>query len=213
MTTDTTTTEPAPAPAPPDRFAGLPAIFRDCVMDEPDTHWKSMLTPWRQGDSVYATDGRIFVRVALAAVAVAGEPLWEPTGPLPIGTEYIARFWADTLDRIPSDADPVPIPDCGSGMVVCDHCHGRERITCQACKGARECRDIDRVKLDPGYAISRYYGSILRRHGVDRAFLPAPSADGVGACRFVGRDAETGLAFEGFLMPLRPTDDGEGTER
>lgn len=107
-------------------FDLLPVIFRDCVCD---SYTKFCLEyPQQVGDYVYATDGRICVRMPATPALVAVLPDIAPKKfPEAAGQSFATR------DRW--EADPTPLPSM-SHLKRCEDCGGagvlpRRRCTCK----------------------------------------------------------------------------------
>jgi hypothetical protein len=209
-----------PAPAA-DPFDGLPPIFRECVDPEPDRRYV-LSRPWRAGPFVYATDGRIAVRMAAGPDC----PVPGPAGRVPAKINDVFAG--------PFAAEPTPLPDVPDGRRPCRDCRGKGRLPARACTGCRgtglcyrceceaahdcgrcggagkleECKclecggrgyvvEIEPVRIANHYCISNEYIGILKRHGVSVVWLPARWDQ---AARFTAGEVE------GVVMGMRPPD-------
>jgi len=109
--TMTTTTETARAAALNAAFALLPPIFRRCVEPEPGYRF-DLTAPVVQAGHVYATDGRIAVRVAATPELVPVVEAAKPAGKFPV--VHTMPQW----DASAYEPDATPLPDL-SGLPKC----------------------------------------------------------------------------------------------
>jgi len=124
----------------------LPAIFAACCTN--DDTWYDMNQPWRHGGYIYATDGRICVRMKD-----------DPAIELPLADEKPNLPPAHESFR---DAKPSPMKfsiegieikikmakclDCGGAgkqSGICDKCDGTGFVECPECRQKTECDECD----------------------------------------------------------------------
>lgn len=205
---------------PADWTTLVPPIFARCVDPYACRHGLSM--PFVQGRWLYATDGRICVRMP------APEPWpFEPAGRIPKdldgnifrtlacqpeGVEFPMPEGDCSTCNGSKHLEVRPCPDCeGEGSIECDcdrpHCDNT--YECEDCKGSGSlgpgpCLDcdgtgikdaLDSIELAPQCLIRRSYSALLRQAQAV-AFPPVarPAREGI---RFtIGDD------IEGVLMPV-----------
>lgn len=113
-----------------------------------DTGRYDLLTPWREGEWLYATDGRIAVRV-----------LAPPDAPEPDSGRRVPSIaylfgppdWPDGQAFVPPGTTmewPEKTEECdtcrGTGRGgTCHECDGSGRVTCSACEQEHDCPDCD----------------------------------------------------------------------
>lgn len=120
-------------------------LLQDCCAKELDCRY-AMHAPFRKGEHVYATDGRIMVRVPIAEYPDAVTP--DNTPPCEIlFTEMEAKgFHAGVPAKAPTGA--VPMVGCdwcgGTGTVTeCRECKGTGIVECYACGEVEDCDECD----------------------------------------------------------------------
>ncbi len=161
----------------------LHPIFNDCGSKE-DTRY-ARIEPFRSGEFIAATNGRMIVRVKSDIKAENGPSL-------SVLTWDAARSEAITLTSPKTETCKRCV---GSGMVgeECEHCH--ESPTCKACRG---CGDI----IDPincgSFHLAGEYVQVLLKYGV---LFVEPDKDSPQnkAVRFT----VPGTEIEGLLMPMQ----------
>jgi hypothetical protein len=174
-------------------------IFARCV--DPETTRFALGRPWVRGDHLYASDGRIMVRMPKPGA-------WD----LPNG-EKVLRDPGSVMDRGPHSAVPVTIPpvegvcdECQGARVVteraceecggrghkdvdyyceCPHCTGsheceecegegtRASGPCRECRGSGVARGLSPHRIGPACWIGRAYAALLIEHGAE-VFVPDP---------------------------------------
>lgn len=187
------------APCQADPFAGLPAIFRDCA--DPEAQRWDLSRPWRDGRYVYATDGRIAVRMLADALEchVAGAiPLRNKVGRQPDAAEPFAAF-----DEV--EPEVLSLPSVLTGRRTCENCHGTGREAdpemvialgpdCYLCSGVGTFPDWHPYEVTSGYWLSGRVIALLCRHDVTARRCRV----GLGELPPV---SFTGDGFEGLAMP------------
>ena len=192
-----------------DHFAGLPAIFRDCANSD-NWRYPDMKRPWVSDGHVYATDGRIIVRVPITGIDPEIVDRLRPQD----GQKFPRDPGSIFPVNGPHEPEPVPLPaESPDEYETCDKCGGDGRAECDLghvhdcpeCDGAGQCANLAQVAVGR-YFMSARYVAILRRHGITEVYQPVTSGVGprqetVGAYRFVLGDVE------GMLAPRRPDAD------
>ncbi|WP_422928631.1 hypothetical protein [Singulisphaera sp. PoT] len=185
-------------------FDLLPPIFRDCVDEE--HHRYSLELPFEMDGHIYATDGRIMVRVAATKEVCDALPSPDDRKfPKHVADLFVGR------DRW--ETEPVPTPTL-DGLDRCPHCEGTGLQTCPCCqRHGAICSDCHGTKVDldkhssvavaEGVSLNPIYLGILLKHQVE-LFVPRPpfsdEIEVVGAVRPVRFEVEPGV--EGLLMPM-----------
>lgn len=167
----------------------LPAIFADFVA-QTDTRY-ALTRPFRDGDYVVATNGRIIVRQRNAE--------WVDPDPLPNTPKTAGLF---TPPRIASYGEPVPLPD--PGLVreeQCEKCLGDGECTCASCGAGSTCPTCGgtgtviherAVHILDDYCLRNTHMAVLLKHGVHHVRVPSPR-------NYPARFKHE--AFEGLVMP------------
>jgi len=104
--------------------------------------WPRTAKPWFEDGYVYASDGRIIVKVPAADYPAA------TTTSKVSAAEVVARFWPDkpyTLEPMPAIAANTmqKCPDCeghGTTYVQCTDCDGTGTCMCDNCGNEHECK-------------------------------------------------------------------------
>jgi hypothetical protein len=187
-----------------DVFEGLPPIFRECV----DRHVPryDLSTPWREGGHIYATTGRICVRIAVEAleghVALAQRPAARTTDDSRRTPPVVLLFdealaWTTRLRALPAESPPP--------TRACEECRGsgwfdsRLGMACEDCDGTGTWRNSERVEVAPGYFLAAHFVDLLRRHEC-RVWIPARlERDNQRPARFLDPHGT-----EGLVMPMTP---------
>jgi hypothetical protein len=151
-----------------DPFAGLPAIFRECVA--PYTVRYDLTRPWVAGDHVYATDGRILVRVPVAGLAPGTlGPLWNAAA---MFDRHPGRYAEPIVLPEPGGPESTPCAICkGGGQLECDARGaygpgaGPLAFECPVCDGSGRVINWESTPVADGYALSARFVHLLRRHG------------------------------------------------
>lgn len=181
--------------SPVDVFVGLPAIFRESVSEDVGGRFRTE-RPFVIDGFVYATDGRIAVRVPVQTVP------------------SIMPEWSDEDRKLPRDitgifekaikgtGPPSALPDGIAGTVSCKLCKRAGTVECEfgyehpcsSCDGKGESEDHNPASIGPR-KFSRFYLALLYKHGVTTIRLPS-SQEKPGVF-----NAEPSV--EGLLMPMR----------
>lgn len=130
--------EDATAIEPPS-LKGLPPIFAECVAEESTRY--GIDRPWVRDGVVYATDGRVCVRMRIAG---------EDAGS---GPDTSGLCWASDV----YEDNATPLPDIGGmpGPVPCSTCVGDGHYTCTECESDVECPRCDGTGEIDGYEPER----------------------------------------------------------
>lgn len=125
----------------PNPFPDLPPIFADCVECDPPQRYPHLAKPFVQGDFIWATDGRIAIKLKADAYLRANHPAHDKP--------ELARVTAESFEA----GDTHEIPEIG-------------RKECECC-GEMTMLDIpeDGLKVGP-FLLGAGYVTILHRHGV-----------------------------------------------
>lgn len=200
MTTQQAEATPATAT---DTFAGLPEIFRDCVARSDGSRHDFRL-PMLQGGHVYATDGHICVRVAVAdlppevaacAVVTAKPDFAKVFAQAQMGVEQAVT----ALDSIDDGPAWIPCPECkGKGWANCNMGHDHD---CEVCVNG-QVQDLCHVTLTTPtghvHRLCHAWAAVLKKYAVE---LHMPQVAG-GAAKFVGMSG--GVKFDGVVMMIDP---------
>ncbi len=187
-------------------------IFEECCAKEIDQRRATHLPFYRDG-YLYATDGRVCVRMRQDGEDTSGSPNTSTIG------------WPDDEHKYGREAVALPqvsIPE----RVICPECKGKKVATCSECNGAGElecpecehvglCRDcagtgktecdecdahgkarqtsVETIKLASGYGLADHYVALLNKHGAE-AYLPVKLGRNPTYFTVAG-------GIEGLLMP------------
>ncbi len=178
----------------------LHPIFNECC--DPKSPY-DIKEPFRIREYVYATDGRICVRVRLDDPSI-GTPLRIPP--------------ANILDWTPPTSEELSLPEVsGSGLLECGICKGIGRVTlysdyeitpggteeCWECEGAGYQRDLTQEPVGTAFFARRYI-SLLRSHGVTKIRIKTLSSTSTPSVHTPG-GYFSGEGFEGLLVGCKAT--------
>jgi hypothetical protein len=218
-------------------FDLLPPIFRDCV--NPEALRYSLGLPFVRGDWVYATDGRILVRVRSTPEVAALLPLGDRRVPE-------VEFYFDAAPAYAPEPvtfavdEPEKCGECdGKGRLParrCNECGGSGETICSCCGQDRNCPDCDgkgRIHAGPchdckgtgydfdetsyshavtfanGTKLGQRYAWLLNQHKAE-VFLPVRPKTSV----VIDPVRFTALGdVVGFVMPLAPVGSGPKASR
>lgn len=187
----------------------LPAIFADCCAEEGSGRYSSKV-PWISDGWVYATDGRIVVRMPRTRFSpdlIAKIRLASRNRLLPVGSDL---DWGESYATNPIELPDPKLPDDQKGPIECAACNGQGEILSVDHESVRICRQCDRTGWAEGDGHSRWFralacGPVL----LSAVFVHLLRRNGIG-CVFA-RDIEDCLGLpvafvdadgvEGLLMP------------
>ena len=188
----------------------LPPIFKHCVAMGESFRY-ALDKPWREGDTVYATNGWVIVRcpyrpefgeVPTTDKAPPHHNVWmDPS-------EF--KAWPLDLPELPPPLEPTvrtstECPECeGDGTGECPHC-GSDTEECDNCDGTGEVKPYE-IRIEPPRELVAWgqiclNAAIVRALQDEGAAIYLPNRRGQPA-RFVCPDG-----CDGLVMPQNPPKD------
>lgn len=210
--TETATETPAIPDRKTDRAAVraaleiLPAIFTECIEPwrRPGHDKYALDRPFAIDGHVYATDGRILVRMPVTPTILAILPV-HPEAKFPKAPGEFARCpWQSEPIAIPPQEDGQPCQDCLATGECCCECCGDVHV-CRTCEGSGSDAHLVSVPVGP-IEVSEHYLRLLRRHNAT-LYLPACEDPSKEPARFMVRWEQHEL-IEGLVMPMAPPKTG-----